>query len=181
MKRSLIPLVAALSLLLPPAAIVAAPFGNPPDTADAKQLWKAMVAAKLVGERAFLSTPYKGIFPHGDFLDTVDGFLTVGKHTGRLIIKRNYGGEGVTREMVSDRPYKYLKAVTVMYQREQGYDSENQNWFYGKYSPAGDLLKNPKGMLLAGRVAKGVATEGCIACHKGAPGGDMLFNNNRRP
>ena len=46
------------------------------------------------------------------------------------------------------------------------------------YRADGTLDKNPKGMQLAGRVAKGAA-KGCIACHTAAPGGDMVFNNDR--
>jgi len=39
------------------------------------------------------------------------------------------------------------------------------------------LDKNPKGMQLAGRVAKG-AEKGCIACHGSAPGDDYLFTTD---
>jgi hypothetical protein len=63
-----------------------------------------------------------------------------------------------------------------MYQREAGYDADNQNWFWAKYKPDGSLHKNPKGMQLAGRVAKG-KPKGCISCHKVAPGGDYIFTN----
>jgi len=62
--------------------------------------------------------------------------------------------------------------------KRQGYDPENKDWFWVKYAPDGSILKNPKGMKLAGRVAKGMP-EGCIACHTAAPGGDMVYNNNR--
>ena len=69
----------------------------------------------------------------------------------------------------------WLKAVTVMFKRENGYDADNQNWFWAKYKPNGSLHSNPKKMLLAGRVAKGKPA-GCISCHRAAPGGDYLFN-----
>jgi hypothetical protein len=46
------------------------------------------------------------------------------------------------------------------------------------FAADGSVLKNPKGMSLAGRVAKGMP-QGCIACHTGAPGGDMVFNHDR--
>ncbi len=68
---------------------------------------------------------------------------------------------------------KYLGAVTVMLKRP-GYDPETQDWFWAKYLPDGSLDKNPAGMLLAGKVAKGKPA-GCIACHSAAPGGDMMF------
>ena len=63
------------------------------------------------------------------------------------------------------------------YQRESGYDSDNEDWFWAKYMPDGSLaVKSKMGMKirLAGRVAKG-KSEGCIACHHGAPGGDYVF------
>ena len=44
--------------------------------------------------------------------------------------------------------------------------------------PEGSLDQNPKGIPLAGRVAKGM-DQGCIACHKAAPGGDYVFNHDR--
>jgi hypothetical protein len=74
-------------------------------------------------------------------------------------------------------PSKHLGAVTVMFKREDGYDADNQNWFWAKYLPDGSLDKNPKGMQLAGRVAKG-ADAGCIACHSTAEGDDYLFTSN---
>lgn len=65
-----------------------------------------------------------------------------------------------------------------MAKREAGYDSDNNDWFWAKYKPNGKLHANPKGMLLAGRVAKGMKA-GCIACHKSASGSDMVFVHNK--
>jgi len=61
---------------------------------------------------------------------------------------------------------------------EKGYDPDDKDWFWVKYAPDGTVLTNPKGMKLAGRVAKGM-DKGCIACHAGAPGGDMVFNHDK--
>ena len=61
-----------------------------------------------------------------------------------------------------------------MFKRKKGYDPENLDWFWAKYKKDGTIDKNPKGMSLVGRVAKGADT-GCIACHKGAPGEDMVY------
>ncbi len=169
-------LVLTLAISVP---LQAAPFGTDEDLVYARQLWDTMEQNRLVGEYATISTPYKGLFPHGDFLDTLDGKLMMDHHDGRLIIKRNYGGEGVTKEMVSNEPLKYLQAVTVMYKRTKGYDPENQDWFWAKYTPSGQVMLNPKGIPLAGRFAKGNQTEGCIACHAKAPGNDMVYNNDR--
>jgi len=102
--------------------------------------------------------------------------VTVIGNTGLAIVKRNYGGEGVSEQNVANNPSKYLKALTVMYKRK-GYDADNQDWFWAKFSPDGSLQSNPKGMKLAGRVAKGMP-KGCIACHSAAPGGDMIFTRD---
>ena len=154
------------------------PFAGPSSVSYADTLWDAMLSAELVGSNAVNGTPYKGQPPHGAILDTVDTTLTVNGHTGALIVKRNFGGPDVSKAAVANNPGKYLKAVTVMYKRESGYDSADKNWFWAKYKPDGSLHANDKGMKLAGRVAKGKPA-GCIACHQGAPGGDFVFNHDR--
>lgn len=155
-----------------------APFGNDESVLYATQLWKGMQARQLVGPDMIMSKPYTGQHPHGAVLDTVEASMTMHGHTGPLIVKRNYGGEGATLESVANDPHKHLGAVTIMFKREAGYDADNQNWFWAKYKADGSIDKNPKGMQLAGRVAKGKPA-GCIACHTAAPGGDMVFNNDR--
>ena len=178
MNRRNLYAVSAAGLFAVACVSVAAPFGGENDTAYASKLWQQMAASNLVGEYAFYSTPYKGALPHGDYLDTIDAHLSVDGHQGRLLLQRNYTGSGLSKAMVANEPEKYLETVTVMYKREKGYDKENQNWFWVKYSPTGEVLKNPEDMAMAGRVAKGTR-EGCIACHTAAPGGDMVFNNDR--
>ena len=126
-----------------------------------------------VGADARMSRPYTGQHPHGAILDTVSGKIKIKGKPLNIIVKRNYGGDGASIATVSNDPAKYLKAVTVMLKRP-GYDPETQDWYWAKYLPDGNLDKNPKGMLLAGKVAKGKA-KGCIACHSAAPGGDMMF------
>ena len=152
-------------------------FGGDDSVAYAAQLWGALNDVGMAGSNAVMSKPYKGQHPHGAVLDTIEGSVTVSGHKGRVIVKRNYGGEGVSEAAVANDPNKFLGAVTVMFKREAGYDSDNQDWFWAKYLPDGSLDKNPKGMQLAGRVAKG-ADKGCIACHGAAPGGDMVFNHD---
>lgn len=154
------------------------PFGGDEDVAYSQKLWSALVSANLAGDGATQGTPYEGQHPHGAVLQTLDGTLTVEGQTGEVIVKRNYGGEGVTVSKVANDSNAFLAAVTVMFRREQGYDADNANWFWAKYKPDGSLDTNPKGMELAGRVAKG-ADQGCIACHTTAPGDDYVFNNDR--
>ena len=178
MKRIVTRSAIAIALISAPALAGAAPFGESADLADAAAVWKVLTQERLVGASMINSVPYTGQHPHGAILETLDKTITVNGHTGAVIVKRNYGGEGVSKDTVSNDPQKYLKAVTVMFKREAGYDSENKDWFWAKYKADGSLDKNPKGMQLAGRVAKGAA-KGCIACHKAAPGGDYVFNNDR--
>jgi len=109
-------------------------------------------------------------------LETLYTSATVDGHTGDLVIKRNYGPEGVSADEVLADPGKHLGAVTVMFRRAEGFDPDNADWFWVKYLPDGSLDKNPKGMRLAGKVAKG-ADKGCIACHAGA-GDDMVFTSD---
>ena len=173
--KKAVPLTMASVMMASAAA--AAPFGSGEDVSYAAKLWSSMSEAGLVGKGATMSTPYTGLHPHGAILDTIDTRLKVGGEENILIIKRNYGGEGVSKTAVANMPDKYLKAVTVMYKR-QGYDPEIKDWFWVKFAPDGSVLKNPKGVSLAGRVGKGMG-QGCVACHSGAPGGDMVFNHDR--
>jgi len=146
------------------------------DPDNAAELGPELNDMNLAGDGMMRTFPYEGVAPHGMMLETLYTEATVGGHTGDLVIKRNYGPEGVTGDEVLSNPDKHLGAVTVMFRREAGYDADNADWFWAKYLPDGSLDKNPKGMSLAGRVAKG-ADQGCIACHTGA-GEDMLFTTD---
>ena len=77
MKKQLTKLLAASLLTLPASTLMAAPFGNKVDTDYAMKLWDTMEQSRLVGKMATISFPYKGVFPHGDYLDTLDGKLKV--------------------------------------------------------------------------------------------------------
>ncbi|MEZ5594018.1 MAG: cytochrome P460 family protein [Gammaproteobacteria bacterium] len=170
-----IPALLTMALLLAASASQAQPpFGGPDDIAYASRLWQALIQANLVGSNAIQSKAYPGQHPHGAVLQTIYTSLNLEGQDNRLIVKRNYGGDGVSVQSVAENPDRFLAAVTVMYQRP-GYDPDNGNWFWAKYLPDGSLDKNPKGMQLAGRVAKVNPPAGCIACHNAAPGGDMVF------
>jgi len=156
------------------------PMGSPDDVADAQAVWQALARADLVGPGAVKDKPYAGTPPHGKILEILHTSLKVNGHEGLAIVKRNYGGPGVSIDSVKADPGRYLKAVTVMYKREAGYDPEDKDWFWAKYKPDGSLhVKEKMGMKikLAGRVAKD-KPEGCISCHRGAPGGDFIFASN---
>ncbi len=177
MKRHAIATLAALALgaATPGALAQDAPFGTDSDAEYAAMLWAAMEDMNLAGDGMIRSFPYEGVAPHGMMLETFYTKATINGHSGELIVKRNFGPEGVSVDEVLADPDKFLGAVTVMFRREEGYDADNANWFWVKYLPDGTLDKNPKGMRLAGRVAKG-AEMGCIACHSGA--GDYVFTSD---
>ncbi len=177
--RYVLPILIALIL---PLSVHAAPFGEKDDVSYARSLWNAMERANLTDPKEIRTVPYDGQAPHGKILETIETKVTVHNNsagpngdTGVAIVKRNYGGEGVSKEAVANDPSRYLKAITVMFKRP-GYDPENKDWFWAKFLPDGQLDVNPKKMKLAGRVAKGM-DKGCIACHKAAPGGDYVFNH----
>lgn len=142
------------------------PFGGANDVAYAKDLWNKM---EKMGFNSVDSKLYVGSPPHGTVREVLEG-----KIDGNLVIvKRNYYGKGITTDAVAKNRTKYLKGITVMAKRP-GYDAETKDWFWVKYSPDGSIMKNPKGMKLAGKIAKGMPI-GCIACHSAAPGGDYMF------
>jgi len=157
-------------------ANAAPPFSGPDDVKYAADLWTSMVNESYAGKDAIKSRPYTGQPPHGAILDTIEGPINIAGKIHHIIIKRNYGGPGVSKDAVANDPAKFLKAITVMLKRP-GYDPEDQDWFWVKYKPNGELHTNPKGMKLAGKIAKGMPV-GCIACHSAAPGGDMIFTHN---
>ncbi len=100
----------------------------------------------------------------GQILSALFAKGTVNGHTGDLIVISNYGSEGVSADAILADPAKHLGAITVMFRREAGFDEDNKNWFWVMYMPDGTLGKNPAGMRMSGRIAKGMDV-GCIACH----------------
>jgi len=150
------------------------PFGGKDDVAFAGKLWSAM---KGYQDWQMASDFYPGASPHGKVLRMYYSVVSVDDKPYHVIVKENYAGEDATVESVRKSPHKYLGAVTVMLQREAGYDPDNGNWFWVKYKADGEIEKNPMGMTLAGRVAKGMDA-GCIACHAHAKGNDYIFFND---
>jgi len=167
MKSILASSILALGLLTAPlTAQNAPPFGTDEDAAYAALIWDVMTASNLVGDNAPLVMPTDGgVQGHGRMLATLYSKGTINGHTGDLIVKRNYGPENVTAEAILADPSKHLGALTVMYRREAGFDAENLDWFWVMFLPDGTLGKNPAGMRMAGKIAKGMDV-GCIACHK---------------
>ncbi|WP_410753978.1 cytochrome P460 family protein [Guyparkeria sp.] len=157
------------------------PFGGPMNVEYAKVLWERLESHKLVGPDSIRSYPYKGNHPHGQALEYLETMITIDDHAGVVMVKKNYAGEGdldALKAGVLNEREKNLDSVTVMFQREEGYDPDHDDWYWAKFQPNGELEKNPKDMPLAGRVAKG-ADKGCIACHADAPGKDYVFTHDR--
>ncbi len=151
-----------------PATMAEPAFGGPEDAAYAEKLWRQM---EKLGFNSTHGVLQPGESPHGDVIEIIEGMIG----SSKVIVKRNYAGEGVSVEAVEADRAMYLAAITVMAKRETGYDTDNLDWFWVKYDPDGAISANPQGRSLAGRVAKGMDT-GCIACHQGAADSEMLFS-----
>lgn len=185
-RRTLAVLSAVASLLTPQARPAeeggGMPMGTPADVAYAERLWSVMQAEGLVGDDAESAEPFfGGAEPHGMILEVLPRPLIVGDHRGFVVVKRNYAGPGVSVSGVARDRTRFLQSVTVMLQREPGYDPDNQNWFWVKYRPDGRLFEAPFGgepRRLAGRIFKGdtpAENGGCLWCHRSAGGGDYIF------
>ncbi|TMM54350.1 cytochrome P460 family protein [Sulfitobacter sabulilitoris] len=174
MKKSLIGIALVVSAT---TALSQQLAGTEADKSYAAELWARMEALGLTGDSAIQAFPYQGVEPHGLMLQTFYTRTTIDGHTGALVVKRNYGPEGVSVDEILSNPDDHLGSITVMFQREADYDPETGNWFWAKYLADGTLDQNPAGMALAGLVGKG-AEAGCIACHQDAGGGDYLFTTD---
>ena len=150
------------------------PFGGEADVAFAKALWTAIDGYR---DWPIASEYYASNAPHGAFVKIHYSVVTVDKTPYHVIVKDNFAGEGATLETVAENPADFLSWVTVMVQREAGYDRENNDWFWVNYGPDGMIRTTDTGMAMAGRVAKGMSM-GCIACHANAAGSDYFFTND---
>ncbi len=158
------------------------PMGSPADASYARTLWSVMESEQMVGADAKRLEPFVGAAkPHGWILELAYRNIAVDDHTGFIVVKNNYDGTDLTVEQVKSDRAQYLSSVTIMYQRESGYDPENQNWFWAKYQANGDLYRKRMGanqVPMAGKIVKGKkggSDGGCIYCHKSAGGGDYIF------
>lgn len=140
-------------------------FGSKKDVEYSKYLWQELEKAKLNSTPATL---YVGGPPHGKVREVLEGMID----NQRVIVKRNFGGPGVSIDTVSKNRAKYLKAVTVMIQRK-AYDVKNNDWFWVKYKADGSLHTAPNKLQLTGKV------KGCISCHSSASGNDLVFAHNK--
>jgi hypothetical protein len=157
-------------------------FGTAEDVIYAEKIWRVMEDDRLVGDKGRELEPFfGGAKPHGMILELVYRNIQVNSHDGLIVVKKNYDGIGVTVESVRGNRSKYLSSITIMFQRESGYDNDNQNWFWAKYNPDGSLFSkkfDARVVQMAGRIWKGESFEqnkGCLYCHRSAGGGDYIF------
>ena len=144
-----------------PGEMAAMVFGGAADVEFANMVWTAMKGYEKWPKATGMQP---GNSPHGKFVNIYYNEVNVKGKPYRTIVKDNFDQE------------KKLAAVTIMVQREAGYDPDSGNWFWVKYNADGTVGKNDKDTALAGRVAKGMDT-GCIACHKKADGNDYIFTD----
>ena len=157
-------------------------FGTDEDVIYAEKIWRVMEDDRLVGDnRRELEPFFGGAKPHGMILELVYRNIQVNSHDGLIVVKKNYDGIDVTVESVRGNRSKYLSSITIMFQRESGYDNDNQDWFWAKYNPDGSLFSkkfDAKVVQMAGRIWKGDSVEqnrGCLYCHRSAGGWDYIF------
>jgi len=116
--------------------------------------------------QVIIKTSYPGQAPHGAFLKMYINRKAASNPANppeqSIIVKENY-----------DKTKEKLMAVTVMYRAQKDFDPENKDWYWVKYNADGSVAEKD-GMPLAGKV------QGCINCHGGAKGGDLIFANDKQ-
>lgn len=152
------------------------PFGDEESVSYASRLWASLRDANLVGDEAVRSHAFAGSEPHGVVLEQTERILAIGDTAAPVIVKHNYmraGAELTTDEVMNSSWREDLVAVTVMFKREAGYNSDANDWFWAKFLPDGSLDRTPQDTPMAGRV------QGCIRCHGDASGDDFVFMHDR--
>jgi hypothetical protein len=146
--------------------------GTPEDDAYAARVWAYMLANGLVGEGRVRSFPFVGSRPHGSIQELIVTEAVIDGQRGRLIIKHNYGAEEALtpKNVYAASPDKNLEPLAIMFQREDGYDEENNNWFWAEYNADGSVF-NYQGDNLSGRAPL------CIGCHTPLGGKDREILN----
>lgn len=146
--------------------------GRAEDDAYAAKIWAYLEDHQLVGEGRMRSFPFVGSRPHGSIQEVITTRAQIEGVDGRLIVKHNYGAdEALTPKQVyaSNQDENYV-ALTIMFQREAGYDADNKDWFWAEYNPDGSVL-NYQGTNLSGRSAL------CLGCHTPLGGSDREILN----
>lgn len=148
--------------------------GKAVDNAYAAKVWQYMVNNKLVGDGRIRSYPFVGSRPHGSIQEVISTEVEIEAQKGKLIVKHNYGAkeELTPHKVYSDDQAANYVALTIMFQREKGYDTNNSDWFWAEYNPDGSII-NYQGVDLSGR------SEMCLGCHTPLGGKDREVLNGR--
>lgn len=152
------------------------PAGQTPSTDDAgfaANLWQSLTEARLVGPQSIQTRPHPGLPSHGTMVQVFDARLTVEGQTAPVLILRNHDGPDIGSERVMQNPERYLQSIAVMFRRV-GFAPDDSDWFWVVYRPNGSPMASPDGRPLLGR-----PEQGCIVCHRAAPGGDRVFGHDR--
>ncbi|MGI9410916.1 MAG: hypothetical protein ACR2OV_12635 [Hyphomicrobiaceae bacterium] len=147
-------------------------YGFSSEVLLAKKLWRSMLKNRLVGADRINVHAFEGKEPHGAIQQSYAASIVVNKRRARVLVKANHLGADLTEQDVYDDPNKYLKDYTVMFRHKSGYDPENNDWFWVKYSPDGTIDNGPTGVAIVGRVGKKTKI-GCIGCHRVFGGEDL--------
>lgn len=148
--------------------------GKAEDNAYAAKIWRYMEANQLIGDNRLRSYPFVGSRPHGSIQEVITTEAEIDGQKGRLIVKHNYGAkESLTpKKVYSANHDANYEALTIMFQREDGYDSSNNNWFWAEYKADGAII-NYQGTDLSGR------SQLCLGCHTPLGGKDKeILNGN---
>lgn len=169
-------LFVVVASFLPPTGLIAATSGESSgraiDDAYAARLWAYMADHQLVGEERTRSFPFVGSRPHGSIQEVITTEAEIDGHVGRLIVKHNYGAQEklTPKSVYTARENENYVALTIMFQREEGYDLANNDWFWAEYNPDGSILVY-EGAHLSGRAPL------CLGCHTPLGGKDREILN----
>ncbi len=133
-------------------------LGTPEDQVEAGSLLDKMSGYPEWSQFSGHEGMQPGKSPHGKFIRT---FVNP---AGANDPKAPGYGTIIVKENFSSRSPESLVALTVM-QRIEGYDPENEDWFWARFTPDGDLTHS-------GKVAM------CADCHFDAGGDDYVFLND---
>ena len=96
-----------------PAVDAPAPeFGTIGEVGFAETLWSALEAAALVGDQPLHAPFYEGAEPHGFVLETIFAEISVSGTVAPVVVKRNYGPEGVAVGDVANDGYEFCQAAS---------------------------------------------------------------------
>lgn len=146
--------------------------GTAKDDAYAAKVWSYMATNGLIGEGRVRSFPFVGSRPHGSIQEFIATQAVIDGQRGRLLIKHNYGAEEALtpKSVYAGGPDINYEPLAIMFQREEGYDPENNDWFWAEYNPDGTVF-NYQGANLSGRAPL------CISCHMSLGGEDREILN----